>query len=86
MIKLTEKGLNTINSFIKEIESKRKEILDTGLDTVDLTPIPTIEDIICDIECFVDEEGDYYNGWGVTDDTKYDMQINLIKDTDFYIY
>ena len=86
MIKLTEKGLNTINSFIKEIESKRKEILDTGLDTVGFTPIPTIEDIVCDIECFVDEEGDYYNGWGVTDDTKYDMQINLIKDTDFYIY
>ena len=86
MIKLTEKGLNTINSFIKEIETKRKEILDAGLDAADLTPIPTIEDIICDIECFVDEEGDYYNGWGVTDDTKYDMQINLIKDTDFYIY
>lgn len=86
MIKLTEKGLNTINSFIKEIETKRKEILDAGLDAADLTPIPTIEDIVCDIECFVDEEGDYYNGWGVTDDTKYDMQINLIKDTDFYIY
>lgn len=86
MIKLTEKGLNTINSFIKKIETKRKEILDAGLDTADLTPIPTIEDIVCDIECFVDEEGDYYNGWCVTDDTKYDIQINLIKDTDFYIY
>ena len=86
MIKLTEKGLNTINSFIKEIETKRKEILDAGLDAADLTPIPTIEDIVCDIKCFVDEEGDYYNGWSVTDDTKYDMQISLRKNIDFYIY
>lgn len=86
MIKLTEKGLKSINSFINEIEIKRKEILDVGLDTVDLTPIPTIEDIVCDIECFVDEDGDYYNGWGVTDDTKYDMQISLKRDTDFYVY
>ena len=86
MIKLTEKGLKTINSFINEIEAKRKGILDAGLDTVELTPIPTIEDIVCDIECFVDEEEDYYNSWGVTDDTKYDMQINLKRDTDFYIH
>ena len=86
MIKLTEKGLNTINSFIKDIETKRMDILDAGLDTVELTPIPTIEDIVCDIECFVDEEGDYYNSWGVTDDTKYDMQISLKRDTDFCIY
>lgn len=86
MIKLTEKGLKTINSFINEIEAKRKDILDAGLDTVDLTPIPTIEDIICDIECFVDEDGDYYNCWGVTNDTKYDMQISLKRDTDFYVY
>lgn len=86
MIKLTERGLNTINSFIKDIETKRKDILDAGLDTVGLTPIPTIEDIVCDIECFVDKDGDYYNGWGVTDDTKYDMQISLKRDTDFYVY
>lgn len=86
MIKLTEKGLNTINSFIKEIESKRKEILDANLDTIGLTPIPTIEDIVCDIECFIDEDGGYYNGWSITDNTKYDMWISLEKDTDFYIY
>lgn len=86
MIKLTEKGLKTINSFINEIEAKRKDILYAGLNTVDLTPIPTIEDIICDIECFIDEDGSYYNGWGITDDTKYDMRINLKRDVDFYIY
>lgn len=86
MIKLTEKGLKTINSFINEIEAKRKDILYASLDTVDLTPIPTIEDIICDIECFIDEDGSYYNGWNVSDNNKYDVQINLIKDTDFYIY
>lgn len=86
MIKLTEKGLKTINSFINEIEIKRKEILNAGLDTVDLTPIPTIEDIICDIECFVDEDGGYCNDWNVSDNNKYNIQINLRKDIDFYIY
>lgn len=66
---LTEEGKRKVAVFIKECEAKRKEILDAGLDTAEDTQIPTEADILSDLNngVEVDEDGDYYNAWGVTD-------------------
>lgn len=81
MIKLTKKGKENLLFQLAELKAKRKEILDAGLDTASDTPIPTIEDICSEIEEFEDEDGDYYNGWGVTDN--YDLIISLHRGTDY---
>ncbi len=84
MIRLTEKGNRKVNRFIKECEAKRKEILDAGLDTAEETEIPTVDDIIADIEFVgIDEEGEYYNSFGVTDHYEADTMMSLWKDIDF---
>ncbi|WP_024854748.1 hypothetical protein [Mediterraneibacter gnavus] len=67
MYKLTKHGMEEVEFFINECKAKRKEILDAKFDTCDETAIPTIDDILSEIGDFIDEEGDYYNCWGVTD-------------------
>lgn len=42
------------------------------------------EDILSDIESFGDENG-YYNCWGCTDSTRYDMPISLICGEDYIV-
>lgn len=82
MYVLTEKGRNVIEHFIKECKAKRKEVLDARKDTADETELPTVEDILCDINFDgVDSDGDYYNGWGVTD--HYSLTIGLHYDEHF---
>ena len=83
MYKLTEKGIEECKRFIRECELKRKEILDAKMDTVDDTILPTIEDIGCEIGDFIDEDGDYYNCWGVTDTYNSDNPICLTLGIDF---
>lgn len=83
MYKLTEQGIKECKRFITECNAKRKEILDAKIDTADDTTIPTIEDIESDIESFIDEDGEYYNCWGVTDNYDSDFPICLILGTDF---
>ena len=84
MYKLTEKGQKTVKAFIKELAAKRKEILDAKLDAADETTIPTVEEIEEDIAFIgIDSDGDYYNGWGVTDSPEYDMAIALSIGIDF---
>lgn len=82
---LTEKGVCTIENFIAECKAKRKEILDAGIDTADDTNLPTEEDIVSDLNYGegIDEDGDYYNSWGVTDNYAYDLTIELSIDEDF---
>lgn len=54
--------------YIRELELKRKEILDAGKDTAEETNIPTLDDILSDIEAFgLNIYREYINGWGVTD-------------------
>lgn len=67
MIVLTENGETKVRQYIKELEAHRKEILDAGRDTAEDTHLPTEDDIIEDIEDLIDDEGTYWNGWGVTD-------------------
>lgn len=82
---LTEKGKQEVKHFIRECEAKRKEILDAKLDTADDTELPTEEDILADLNCGIglDEDMDYYNGWGVTDNYNADNCCILRYKTDF---
>lgn len=82
---LTEEGKRKVAAFIEECKAKRKEILDAGLDTADETQIPTEEDILSDLNngVEVDEDGDYYNSWGVTDNYTSDQACELTINEDF---
>ncbi len=65
---ITKSGKEEIKAFIRECKAKRKEILDAGKDTAYETILPTKSDIKSDIKWFgIDEEGDYFSTWGVTD-------------------
>lgn len=67
--RLTTEGKIKSQRYINELIAYRKEILDAGLDTADDTPIPTFEDIECDIDAFEDEEeNEYCNCCGATDE------------------
>jgi len=82
--KLTEEGVKKCEAFIAECNAKRKEILAAKLDTAEDTNIPTVEDIESDINAFgVDEENEYFNGWGVTDNYNSDYPIGLTLGVDF---
>lgn len=84
MYKLTKKGIKECERFIAECKAKRKEILDAGKDTAEDTNIPTIEDIESDINTFdVDEDGGYFDGWGVTDNYDSDRVLGLTLGIDF---
>ncbi len=84
--RLTETGKKNASIYIRELEAKRKEILDVGLDTAEDTNIPTLEDIEADVNAFgIDEEGDYYNGWGVTDNYDADYPLGLTIGEDFEV-
>lgn len=85
MIKLTANGEAKVKQYINELWAKRKEILDAQKDTADETTIPEVKDIISDIETFLDEDGDYCNNWGVTDNYNSDYPLCLCARTDFKI-
>ena len=76
MVKLTELGKQEVNTYIREAEAKRKEILDARIDTADDTWLPDEDDILMDIEHF-EEDGEYCNGWGVTDNYNADYPLYL---------
>ena len=82
-MKLTQTGEDKVKFYIKTLELKRKEILDAGKDTANETKLPTIEDIVADIEAF-EENGEYLNNWGVTDNYDNDFSLWLEKKEDYY--
>lgn len=75
--KLTPKGLTKTLAFIAECKAKRKEILDVKKDTADETELPTVADILSDVEFFDygPEDDVYCNCWGVTDNYNSDVLI-----------
>lgn len=85
MVKFTAQGEERVKAYIAELEAKRKEILDANKDTADCTFLPNIQTIACDVETFVDEDGDYYNGWAVTDNYNADRILVLTENDDFVI-
>lgn len=85
-LEYTEKGKEKVKAYIKELEAKRKEILDAGKDTADDTYIPTLEDILDDASYWFDEKNrEYFNSWGVTDNYDADGAICLILGEDIEI-
>lgn len=86
--RLTEEGEKIADIFIDELKAKRKEILDAGLDTADITYIPVLDDIVDDVNCIgVDKDGNYYNSWGITDnyDSDYPLSLKVGKDLEALI-
>ena len=81
-MKLTAIGMKKVNAYIDELVAKRKEIMDAGLDTADETTLPDAEAILDDIESF-EENGEYWNCWGVTDNYDSDGPINLVRGDDY---
>ena len=80
--RLTAKGLEKAEQYLRELIAYRKEILDAKLDTVDDTPIPTIQDIESDIESF-EEDDEYYNSWSIADNTTMNMPSCLKYEEDY---
>lgn len=86
-VEFTPDGLEKVERFIRECKAKRKEILDAGKDTADNTDLPTPEDIESDIiSVGVDDDGDYYNSWGVTDNYDSDTPLVLTIVQDFIVH
>lgn len=81
-MKFTKVGKAKVRTYITELEAKRKEILDAGLDTADETTLPDEKDILDDIE-FFEEENEYYNNWGVTDNYNGDNALYLKRGEDY---
>lgn len=82
---LTELGKQKVANYISECAAKRKEILDARIDTIEETNLPTEEDIVSDLNngVGIDEEGDYFNNFGVTDNYSSDYPIGLSINEDF---
>lgn len=75
--KLTDGGKREAARYIRHMKVKRREILDAGKDTADDTVLPTVEDIEADVNFTgIDDDGEYINGWGVTDN--YDADTPLL--------
>ncbi|MCR5279791.1 MAG: hypothetical protein K6E19_10175 [Lachnospiraceae bacterium] len=76
-------GKQRAKEYIRECEAKRKEVLDAGKDTANDTMLPTLEVIEEDINFLgLDDQGEYCNGWGVTDhyDADYPLLLKLYRD------
>ena len=86
VFKLTETGKRNAKHYIRELAAKRKEILDAGLDTADDTSLPDLEDIENDVNSFgINDDGEYWNGWAVTDSYDADMPPCLQIGKDFEV-
>ena len=81
-MKLTANGEKKVTAYIAELTAKRKEIMDAGLDTADETALPDADAILDDIEAF-EENGEYLNGWAVTDNYDSDCPLNLVRGDDY---
>lgn len=81
--RLTDYGKKAVNDYIRELTAKRKEILDADKDTADDTELPTLEVVEEDVNFLgIDDDGEYVNGWGVTDnyDADYPLLLKIGRD------
>lgn len=82
---LTDAGKTKVKHFIEDCRIKQDSILKAGLDTAKETTLPSVEDILCNVEDMVDEDGKYTNTWNITDNYLSDP-LELNKDDDFVIH
>lgn len=81
---LTSLGRERCTEYIKKLETERKAILDAGKDTADETELPTVEAIEGDIGFIgLNDEGEYYNSWAITDEYSSENVITLKFGEDF---
>ena len=83
--RLTDVGKTKVKHFIEQCRIKQDSILKAGLDTAKETTLPNVEDILCNVEDMVDENGNYTNAWSITDNYLSDP-LELHKDDDFEIH
>lgn len=79
---LTKTGIRIAKEYIKELQEKRKEILDGCKDTCEETKLPDVEAIESDVNLFA-EDGEYLNGWSVTDNYNSDYPLCLQEGIDY---
>lgn len=74
-----------MNGISKNCKQNEKKILDAGIDTVHETSIDyTPEELLEDVLLFgIDEYGDAWNSYGVTDHYTYEFPLNLRLGEDF---
>ena len=82
---LTDAGKTKVKHFIEDCRIKQDSILKAGLDTAKETTLPSVEDILCNVEDMVDEDGKYTNAWNITDNYLSDP-LEMNKDDDFVIH
>ena len=78
---LTPQGEKKVRDFIAGCESELKELLAGGATAYEVC-VPTLADILSDIETFEDEDGEYANAWGITDEISSSV-LSLTRDEDF---
>lgn len=57
---LTDAGKTKVKHFIEDCRIKQDSILKAGLDTAKETTLPSVEDILCNVEDMVDEDGAFF--------------------------
>lgn len=84
MYKLTEAGRKKAEEYIKELEAEQRDTVGAGFDTANDTFLPDVEAIESDItDDYIDEDGEYWNNWAVTDNRDSDCPIVLQRGVDF---
>lgn len=81
---LTDAGKTKVKHFIENCRIKQDSILKAGLDTAKETTLPSVEDILCNVEDMVDKNGEYTNAWSISDNYLSDP-LELHKDEDFVV-
>lgn len=83
---LTPTGEGKIKAYISEMNAKRKEILDAGIDEADDVSILSVDEIFEDL-CAdgMDADGDMWNTYAVTNQYDADSAILLSVDIDFLV-
>ena len=87
VIILTPQGKEHIQTYIEELKTKRKEILDAKKDTAYNTNLPNENDILSDMSWVIEksDDGNYLNNWGVTDNYDGDYPLFLESEKDFIV-
>lgn len=88
--RLTKHGKRLAEGYIRQLEEKKRMLIEAGKDTADETVLPTAEDILSDVSLtginWDNPDGPcYYNWWQVTDDHDSELPILLKLGRDLVI-